>query len=202
MSQKFHNIANFPGVIAAVDGTHVPFLAPSHEEWAFVNRKGTHSVNIQVWIFTLIPVQINVLHLFWDTQTVTGELIAIYVQQIVSDANLIIRDVVAKWPGSTHDSFMLSQSNLAQRFENGDFGGHILLGDSGYPCKPWLMTPFISPSTAGQRRYNYAHKATRSTVERCIGVLKSRFRYVEPVSKIWHNISLDKPLFYHRLKKF
>ncbi|XP_062607335.1 putative nuclease HARBI1 [Saccostrea cucullata] len=44
---KFFNIANFPGVIGAVDGTLVPILSPKEDEFAFVCRKGFHALNVQ-----------------------------------------------------------------------------------------------------------------------------------------------------------
>lgn len=51
------------------------------------------------------------------------------------------------------------------------------LGDSGYPLEPWLMTPLEQNNlTAGQEHYNAAHKSIRNVVERCIGVIKGRFR--------------------------
>ena len=46
----FKDVANMPNVIGAVDGTHVRIQAPSEEEWAYVNRKGEHSINVQVKI--------------------------------------------------------------------------------------------------------------------------------------------------------
>ncbi|KAK0144584.1 hypothetical protein N1851_017037 [Merluccius polli] len=56
--------------------------------------------------------------------------------QIVFDATFNILDVVAKWPGSTHDPHILMGSGLRQLFERHlvPVGCH-LLGDSGYPCK-------------------------------------------------------------------
>ncbi|KAJ8912376.1 hypothetical protein NQ315_014744, partial [Exocentrus adspersus] len=52
-----------------------------------------------------------------------------------------------------------------------------LLGDSGYPQQPWLMTPFRNPAeNYPEARYNRAHIVARNCVERCIGVLKTRFR--------------------------
>lgn len=38
------------------------------------------------------------------------------------------------------------------------------------------MTPIAEPASNAEELYNIAHKKTRATVERCIGLLKSRFR--------------------------
>ena len=75
--------------------------------------------------------------------------------QIVFSADYRIWDIVAKWPGSTHDARMLSESGLRQLFEGHyvPVGCH-LLGDSGYPCKPWLLTPYLQPRTGPQQNYN------------------------------------------------
>ncbi|XP_039602265.1 putative nuclease HARBI1 [Polypterus senegalus] len=44
----FYNITGFPSVIGAVDCTHVALKAPTVDEFAFQNRKGYHSINVQV----------------------------------------------------------------------------------------------------------------------------------------------------------
>ena len=100
------------------------------------------------------------------------------VLQVISDAALRIRNLVARWPGSTHDAFMLENSQVKTDFEAGRHHGYWLLGDSGYPCRKYLITPLLRPSNRQEIRFNMAHKRTRSVVERCIGVLKSRFRCV------------------------
>ena len=79
---------------------------------------------------------------------------------------MIFLDVVARWPGSTHDSFILRHSEIHQRFEAGEFGDSVLLGDSGYPLKKWSLTPFADPTTPSEARYNVAHKLTRVKIER------------------------------------
>lgn len=99
--------------------------------------------------------------------------------QIVCDADLTITNCMIKWPGSKHDSYILRQSQLCADFEAGRYPGK-LLGDSGYPLRSWLMTPYLNPANRGQERYNVAHIKTRNiktrnTVERCIGVLKKRW---------------------------
>lgn len=54
-----------------------------------------------------------------------------------------------------------------------------LLGDSGYPLEPWLLTPFENPApNSPDSRYNYSHKVTRSIIEQCNARLKLVFRCV------------------------
>jgi len=48
--------------------------------------------------------------------------------QAVCDANMRIIDLVAKWPGSTHDSFVWRNSGLHQLFEYGHVPDGWLLG--------------------------------------------------------------------------
>ncbi len=69
------------------------------------------------------------------------------------DGKGLILDVVAQWPGCTNDARILNNSELARRFEEGRLRG-ILLGDSGYPLKTWLMTPIGQPQNAAEEAYN------------------------------------------------
>lgn len=117
-------------------------------------------------------------------------------------------------PGSTHDSFVWANSAICQVAEEGGFGDSWLLGDSGYPLRPYLITPVQHPATIAEERFNQAHGRTRSTVERAIGLWKQRFRciskssgglklnpskscYVIVVTAILHNIAVKEnvPLF-------
>ncbi|RUS73517.1 hypothetical protein EGW08_018732 [Elysia chlorotica] len=83
---------------------------------------------------------------------------------------------VCNMPGSVHDARILWESALLEAFErpHKPIDG-IILGDSGYMIREWLLTPLPHVQTAPQEQYNYAHSATRTTIERCIGVLKRRF---------------------------
>lgn len=82
-----------------------------------------------------------------------------------------------KWPGSVHDARILRESDLFEAFETADEKPvkGVLLGDSGYMLRDWLLTPFINPVTAEQQAYNVHHKSARSIVERSIGILKRRW---------------------------
>ncbi|KAJ8705242.1 hypothetical protein PYW07_011069 [Mythimna separata] len=124
--------------------------------------------------------------------------------QVVCDADLKIMDIVTRWRGSVHDSRIFRECRLKQRFEAGAFSG-ILLGDSGYPCTPYLFTPLLNVSTPQEERYNRSHIRTRNTIERCFGLWKQRFRCllrgmfgdIETAKKtivacaVLHNIAID-----------
>ncbi|XP_062618375.1 putative nuclease HARBI1 [Saccostrea cucullata] len=95
--------------------------------------------------------------------------------QAVADARMRFLHINASFPGSTHDAFVLTNSGLPRRIQSLPEGGW-LLGDSGYPLKNWILTPFPSPSNQQEEKFNEAHGRTRIVVERAFGVLKSRFR--------------------------
>lgn len=70
-NQEFLQIGNIPGVVGAIDCTHIPIQAPKRENAElFRNRKGYFSVNVQA----------------------------------ICDSNYKFTNIVARWPGSTHDS--------------------------------------------------------------------------------------------------
>ena len=94
--------------------------------------------------------------------------------QALCDADLKFTRIVASWPGSTHDSRILENSNICHILEQGQYPGY-LLGDGGYPCRRYLLTPIPSPAPGKEKRFNLSHARTRSAIERAFGVLKRRF---------------------------
>ncbi|XP_056015330.1 putative nuclease HARBI1 [Ostrea edulis] len=91
------------------------------------------------------------------------------------DTNFVITNCVAKWPGSCHDSRVFRESTLCRQFENGQHDG-LLLGDSGYPCKTYLMTPYNNTNDVRHKeRFNSALCRTRVVIEQTYGILKRRF---------------------------
>ena len=99
--------------------------------------------------------------------------------QGVCDAELKFLNIIAKWPGSTHDSFIWNNCALKEMFEDGTISDGWLLGDSAYPLRPWLLTPVLNPDTPSEARYNDSHLRTRNTIELAFGVLKSRFQCID-----------------------
>ncbi|XP_072000217.1 putative nuclease HARBI1 [Engystomops pustulosus] len=99
--------------------------------------------------------------------------------QFTCGPNMMFTDVVAKYPGATHDAFIFENSCLCTLMEQSRFGDSILLGDNGYKLTQWMMTPYLSPITQQEKNFNRAHRKTRSRIERAFGLLKSRFRCLD-----------------------
>ncbi|XP_064643088.1 putative nuclease HARBI1 [Lineus longissimus] len=108
--------------------------------------------------------------------------------QGISGPDMEFTNIVARWPGSTHDSRIFENSAVCMKYENGQIGNGLLLGDRGYPCRRYLLTPFHNPVDAASIRYNDAHIATRSAVERVFGIWKRRF----PCLKMGLRVKLKK----------
>ena len=45
---KYFAMAGFPNVIGCIDCTHVRIIGPCINEHEFINRKGVHSINVQI----------------------------------------------------------------------------------------------------------------------------------------------------------
>ncbi|KAJ4945817.1 hypothetical protein JOQ06_023495, partial [Pogonophryne albipinna] len=48
VKQKFFLLGDMPNTIGVIDCTHVHIQAPRQREWEYVNRKGRHSINVQL----------------------------------------------------------------------------------------------------------------------------------------------------------
>ena len=83
--------------------------------------------------------------------------------------------MLARFPGSVHDSRIWKLSQVGTYVENNFLAGEHILGDSGYMLKPYLLTPYRQPATNAQENYNYSHKKTRVLIEQTFGRWKRRF---------------------------
>ncbi|XP_037930854.1 putative nuclease HARBI1 [Teleopsis dalmanni] len=147
IKEKFYEKFRFPGVIGAIDCTHIKIKTPNLAiEHVYDCRKGGHSLNVQV----------------------------------VCDYNLKILDCNARFGGTAHDASIWRASALrvllTRKYENGD-RNFRLIGDSGYPLLPFLMTPVQGNNlSTAHNNYNVQHRKARNWIERCFGLLKSRIR--------------------------
>ena len=80
--RKFYDVAHFPGVIGAIDCSHIRIICPNKENaMAFVNRKQFYSINVQA----------------------------------VCESDAFITNIVARWPGSTHDSSIFDNNKTGNK---------------------------------------------------------------------------------------
>ena len=83
--------------------------------------------------------------------------------QTVSDAKIMITDIVARWYGSAHDVTIFNNCALRAKFETGQIPASHLLGDNGYGVKPYLLTPLLNPVSEPEKRFNQCLISTRNT---------------------------------------
>lgn len=86
-------------------------------------------------------------------------------------------NLVARWPGSVHDSHIFRTSQIQEYLErhHTSLEDGIILGDSGYALKPYLMTAYSDPTTAKERAFNRSLRKTRVLIEQVFGRWKRRF---------------------------
>lgn len=94
--------------------------------------------------------------------------------QVIGGPDGEILDIVTRWPGSAHDSRIFENSSAKMKFDSRTING-LLLGDNGYAQSEYLFTPVLNPVSNEEQRYNAAHIATRTSIERLFGVWKRRF---------------------------
>ncbi|XP_071142046.1 putative nuclease HARBI1 [Mytilus edulis] len=125
--------------------------------------------------------------------------------QAICDSKYRFISMKGNMPGSVHDSRIWKLSALRQQFDAGMHDG-FLIGDSGYPCQRYLMTPFLNPSTPGQQKFNKSLCRTRVTIEQTFGIWKQRFTCLQRgiracpadvveitgTCAVLHNIGIDR----------
>jgi len=89
MKRGFFAISGMPGVVGAVDGTHILITCPFNHEKAYVNRKNYHSLNVQVNRDCLIDCKVAIIN--------NNKI------QAICDENYEFLSVCATKPGSCHD---------------------------------------------------------------------------------------------------
>ncbi|KYN03448.1 Putative nuclease HARBI1 [Cyphomyrmex costatus] len=100
--------------------------------------------------------------------------------QAIVDPDMRLLNINSRWPGARNDSFIWTNSPIrrAMKFHY-DMGERRtwLIGDSGYPLEPWLMTP-LPQYRAGTRQFQYTIDLckARNVIERFFGCFKGMWR--------------------------
>lgn len=155
--QGFEEASGFPRTIGAIDGTHIRINAPKKNPENYINRKGFHSIQLQLVCD----------HATLITHCFTGYPGSVHDQRVFrcSEVANFLNDE-RKFPADSHilgdAAYALHQHLLTPVRDN----GHL---------------------TNRQNNYNYRHSAARIAVERCIGLLKGRMRsllHCLPMSRV------------------
>ncbi|KAK2727594.1 putative nuclease HARBI1 isoform X1 [Artemia franciscana] len=139
--------AGFPGVLGAIDGTHIPIRTPQHSSGTYINRKGFHSLQLQVVC----------QHNLKFTDCNVGQ------PGSMHDARVF-----------RHSEICTDLQNSTLFFpEDSHLIGDAAYPLSDRLLTPYRDTGNL---TRYQVRYNFKLSSTRMSVERAIGILKCRFR--------------------------
>ncbi|XP_053892137.1 uncharacterized protein LOC128841270 [Malaclemys terrapin pileata] len=142
----------FPNCGGAIDGTHIPILAPEHQATEYINRKGYFSMLLQALVdhkgrFTNINVG-------WPGK--------------VHDARVFRHSGLFR--KLEEGTFFLDQKITVGDVEM----PIVILGDPAYPLMPWLMKPYTGSLASSQDLFNYRLSKCRMVVECAFGRLKAR----------------------------
>ncbi|KAI4382844.1 hypothetical protein MLD38_008753 [Melastoma candidum] len=163
IKEKFEKIRGLPNCCGAIDTTHIlmnlPMVDPANEVWFDKERKCS------------------------------------MILQGVVDADMRFLDVVTGWPGKLSNASVLRSSSLFElcntgtalnvkkvRLCEGAEIGEYIVGDSGFPLLPWLLTPYKGKALLGlEREFNKRHYATRMVAKRALARLKDMWKIIEGV---------------------
>ncbi|XP_031358255.1 putative nuclease HARBI1 [Photinus pyralis] len=99
--------------------------------------------------------------------------------QGICDAKKKFLDVFTGPAGKLHDSRVFKLSFISSEIQTLSNNGHYhLIGDSAYPIRQWLLTPYrdYGNLTRQQIKYNKKLSSSRVKIENAFGLLKGRFR--------------------------
>lgn len=155
IARNFEARCHIPQIFGAIDGTHIPIMAPKKGYRDFVNRKMWTSYNVQAVVddrgrFRSV------------TCNVPGS---------AHDASVL-----------RLSSLFQRSEELLPRQEvmlNGCSIPLMLLGDPAYPGLPWILKGYTSSQgrlSKEQESFNVYHSSGRNVVEHAFGRLKGRWR--------------------------
>ena len=144
-----------PQCFGAIDGSHIPIIAPKDSHMDYYNRKGFYSIVLQA----LVDHQYRFLNVY------TGWPGSVHDARVLSNS-----EVYARGEAGT---LMPSHVRILGRVPV----PVVIIGDPAYPLLPWLMKPYPGTGLSDkQRKYNRRLSRARVVVECAFGRLKDRWR--------------------------
>jgi hypothetical protein len=146
----------FPMCAEAIDGTHIPILAPTESHAEYVNRKGYHSI--------LMQAVVDCDYLFRDV--VIGWPGSVHDARVFSNSAIFMKGNEQK----------LFPSDITREI-NGEDVSPLILADPAYHLLPWLIKGYPRNNEAPRRQkiFNYRLSRARMTVENTFCRWKGRF---------------------------
>ncbi|XP_050264154.1 protein ALP1-like [Quercus robur] len=152
-SSRFNSY--FKDCVGAIDGTHVRASVPIQIQGRFRGRKDGTTQNVLA----------------------------------AATFGLKFTYVLAGWEGSAHDSHVLNDALSRPRGLKIPEGKYYL-GDAGYGVRKGIISPYRgvryhlkefsdNPPRNDKELFNLRHSSLRTSIERCFGVLKKRFRVLD-----------------------
>lgn len=151
MAVHIENRWGLPHCVGAIDGSHIPIIAPQNYHNDYFNRKSWHSIILQGVV--------DGKGKFWNVFTgLPGSL---------HDARLS-----TLWELAGENLFPPHIRNIGAVT-----AGYYVLGDSAYPLQDWLLKPFHDTGRlpAEQHMFNQKFSRARAVVENAFGRLKGRW---------------------------
>ena len=155
--REFESMKQFPQVGGALDGCHIPIIAPEEHPEDYHNRKGWHSIILQAVVD----------HNYCFTDVMVGWPGRVHDARVLANSSLYAR-------GQAETIFPQDKTQVI----NGVQVPVVIIGDAAYPLLEWLMKPFPDNGrlTPSQRAFNKNLSSTRMVVENAFGRLKGRWR--------------------------
>ena len=123
----------FPQCIGAIDGSHIPIIAPSENPLDYYNRKGYHSIILQALVD----------HNYKFLDVYVGWPGSVHDARVLANSSLFVKCESGTFLPDCPT--MLSGTSIPL----------LILGDPAYPLRTWLMKPFSDTGlTAKQRKFN------------------------------------------------
>uniref|UniRef100_A0A668AYU4 DDE Tnp4 domain-containing protein n=1 Tax=Myripristis murdjan TaxID=586833 RepID=A0A668AYU4_9TELE len=156
MASYFEHRWGPPRCVGAIDGSHIPIIAPQEYRTDYYNQKGWYSIVLQAVV--------DGRGLFWD--------ISVGKSGSVHDATVLRASLL--WS-------MITSENLfppVTRSLGGEDVGYFLVGDGAYPSQPWLVKPYADNGRLCHEQLVFNEKISRARVcvENAFGRLKGRWR--------------------------
>uniref|UniRef100_A0A3Q2P9W2 DDE Tnp4 domain-containing protein n=1 Tax=Fundulus heteroclitus TaxID=8078 RepID=A0A3Q2P9W2_FUNHE len=153
---RFKHRWGFPQCGGAIDGSHIPIIAPEENHTDYFNRKQWHSVILQGVVD----------HRFCFTNIYAGWPGSVHDDRVLRTSNVYcLAERGELFPPNTEEIMGIQVPIM-------------LLGDPAYPLRSWLLKGYSDTGalTAEQRCFKERHSRARTTVECAFGRLKGRWR--------------------------